>query len=85
MKCEIVLNQNKSTKHEKYLEKNKPIITEMKIGFFYFEEIKDNLTNIYLINNVDVKTTTGNSIINSKVLESPKNFIMCLRNGCIYD
>ena len=85
MKCEIVLNQNKSTKYEKYLEKNKPIIIEMKIGFFYFEEIKDNLTNIYLINNVDVKTTTGNSIINSKVLESPKNFIICLRNGCIYD
>ena len=58
MKCEIVLNQNKSTKHEKYLEKNKPIITEMKISFFYFEEIKDNLTNIYLINNADVKSTT---------------------------
>ena len=85
MKCEIVLNQNKSTKHEKYLEKNKPIITEMKIGFFYFEEIKDNLTNIYLINNADVKATTGISIINSKALESPKNFIICLRNGCIYD
>ena len=79
-KC--VLNHNKSTTHEKYPEKNKPIRAEMIIGGFYFEEIKDNLTNIYLINNADVKATTGISIINSKAPESPKNFIMCLRNGC---
>ena len=35
----------------------------MKIGFFYFEEKKNNLTNIYLINNADVKATTGISIM----------------------
>ena len=38
MKCEIVLNQNKSTKYEKYLEKNKTIIIEMKIGFFILKK-----------------------------------------------
>ena len=54
----------------------------MIIGGFYFEQIKDNLTNIYLINNTDVKATTGISIINSKAPESPKNFILYLRNEC---
>ena len=54
----------------------------MIIGGFYFEQIKDNLTNIYLINNTDVKATTRISIINSKAPESPKNFILYLRNGC---
>ena len=77
-----VLSHNKSTTHEKYPEKSKPIRAEMIIGGFYFEQIKDNLTNIYLINNADVKATTGISIINSKAPESPKNFILCLRNGC---
>ena len=77
-----VLSHNKSTTHEKYPEKSKPIRVEMIIGGFYFEQIKDNLTNIYLINNTDVKATIGISIINSKAPESSKNFILCLRNGC---
>ena len=76
------MGHNKSTTHEKYPEKNKTIRAEMIIGGFYFEEIKNNLTNVCLVNNADVKTTTGISIINSKAPESPKNFILNLRNGC---
>ena len=76
------MGHNKSTTHEKYPEKNKPIRAEMIIGGFYFEEIKNNLTNVCLVNNADVKATTGISIINSKAPESPKNFILNLRNGC---
>ena len=79
-KC--VLGHNKSTTHEKYPEKTNPIRAEMIIGGFYFEEIHENLTKVYLINNADVKITTGISIVNKKAPESPQNFIICLKNGC---
>jgi hypothetical protein len=77
-----VLSHNKSTTHEKYPEKSNPIRAEMIIGGFYLKEINDNLTKIYLINNADVKVTTGISLVNKKAPESPQNFIICLKNGC---
>ena len=79
-KC--LLGHNKSTTHEKYPEKSNPIRAEMIIGGFYFEEINENLTKVYLINNADVKATTGISLINKKAPESPQNFIIYLNNGC---
>ena len=76
------LGHNKSTTHEKYPEKSNPIRAEMIIGGFFFEEINENLTKVYLINNADVKMTTGVSLVNKKAPESPQNFIIYLNNGC---
>lgn len=58
-----MLVYNTSTTNSKYPPKEKPIRAEMIIGGMYLKEVSDNETLVYMINNFDLKITTGKSIV----------------------
>ena len=69
-----MLVYNKSTTHDKYPPKEKPIRADMIIGGMYLKEVSDNETLIYMINNFDLKITTGKSIVDKVAPEKATNF-----------
>ena len=69
------LSINRSTTNSKYPVKEKPIRAEMIIGGMYLKEINPNQTLIYLVNNFDLKMTTGKSIAEGKTPERAKDFV----------
>ena len=69
------LTIERSTTNSKYPVKEKPIRAEMIIGGMYLKEINPNQTLIYLVNNFDLKMTTGKSIAEGQAPERPKDFV----------
>ena len=69
-----MLVYNKSRTNEKYPPIEKPIRAEMIIGGMYLKEISDQETLIYMINNFDLKITTGKSIVDKVAPEKATNF-----------
>ena len=69
------LKVNKSTTNSKHPAQDKPIRADMIIGGMYLKEINPNQTLIYLINNFDLKITTGKDIVDSKAPERAKDFV----------
>ena len=65
----------RSTTNSKYPVKEKPIRAEMIIGGMYLKEMNPNQTLIYMINNFDLKMTTGKSIAESQAPERAKDFV----------
>lgn len=66
---------NKSTTNAKYPIKEKPIRAEMLIGGMYLKEVNPNQTLMYLINNFDLKITTGKDIVDSQAPSRGKDFV----------
>ena len=64
-----------STTHSKYPAKEKPIRADMIIGGLYLKELGPNETGIYLINNFDLKITTGKDIVDSAAPDRAKEFV----------
>ena len=64
-----------STTHPKYPPKEKPIRADMIIGGIYLKELSPNETAIYLINNFDLKITTGKDIVDSAAPDRAKDFV----------
>ena len=69
-----MLVYNKSIEDPKYPAKGNPIRAEMIIGGMYLKEISEKETSIILINNFDLKITTGKSIVDKVAPEKPKDF-----------
>ena len=69
------LNVYKSTTNPKYPEKKKPIRADMLIGGIYVKEVNPNQSLIYLINNFDLKITTGKDVVDSAAPDRAKNFV----------
>ena len=65
----------KSTTNSKYPIKDKPIRAEMIVAGIYLRENGPNETLIYLVNNFDLKITTGKDIVDSQAPERAKDFI----------
>ena len=65
----------RSTTHSKYPVKEKPIRAEMIIGGMYLKEVSPNQTLIYMINNFDLKMTTGKSIAESMAADKAKDYV----------
>ena len=64
-----------STTHPKYPPKEKPIRADMIIGGIYLKELSPNETAIYLINNFDLKVTTGKDIVEGAAPDRAKDFV----------
>ena len=65
----------RSTTNSKYPVKEKPIRAEMIIGGMYLKEVNPNQTLIYMINNFDLKMTTGKSIAESMAADKAKDYV----------
>jgi hypothetical protein len=65
----------KSTTHSKYPVKEKPIRADMILGGMYLKEKGPNESLIYLINNFDLKITTGKDIVDSAAPDRAKDFV----------
>ena len=74
------LKVNRSTTNSKYPVIEKPIRAEMIIGGMYLKEINPSQTLIYMVNNLDLKMTTGKSIAEGKAPERAKDFVKNLIN-----
>lgn len=66
------------TTHPKYPVKEDPIRAETLIGGLYLKEVSPQETLLYLINNSDIKITTGKDLINSKTPGIAKDFVINL-------
>lgn len=69
------LSLKRSTTNSKYPVKEKPIRGEMIIGGMYLKEISPQETLIYMINNFDLKITTGKDIVDSQAPKAGKEFL----------
>ena len=69
-----MLIYSKSTTNAKYPPKEKPIRADMIISGMYLKEISDKETLIYMINNFDLKITTGKSVVDKAAPEKATNF-----------
>ena len=78
----IVLSHNKSVKYYKFPEIPNSVRGEIFIGGFYLEQIKNNLTKVIYVNNLDIKITFGISLINKREIENQQIFIKNLIKGC---
>ena len=65
----------RSTTNSKYPLQDKPIRAEMIIGGMYLKEVGPNETLIYMINNFDLKMTTGKDLADSQAPERAKDYI----------
>ena len=65
----------RSTTNSKYPVKEKPIRAEMIIGGMYLKEAGPSQTLIYMINNFDLKMTTGKDLAESQAPERAKDYI----------
>ena len=65
----------RSTTNTKYPLQDKPIRAEMIIGGMYLKEVGPNETLIYMINNFDLKMTTGKDLADSQAPERAKDYI----------
>ena len=68
-----------STTHPKYPVKEKPIRAEMIIGGIYLKEVSPQETLLFLINNFDLKITTGKDIVDKAAPNSAKDFFSNLK------
>ena len=64
----------RSTTNSKYPVKEKPIRAEMIIGGMYLKEVSPQETLIYMINNFDLKITTGKDIVDKAAPSAAKDF-----------
>ena len=69
-----MLVYQKSTTNPKYPVQEKPIRAEMIIGGSYLKEISPSETLIYLINNFDLKITTGKDLVDKAAPNAAKEF-----------
>ena len=76
------LSLSKSIEHPNVPVNKKIIRAEMIMSGIYLSENKQGETNIYLINNVDLKVKTGSGIVNSRAKKSPKTFMENLIKYC---
>ena len=65
----------RSTNHSKYPVQDKPIRADMIIGGMYLKEVSSNETLAYMINNFDLKMTTGKDLAESQAPERAKDFV----------
>ena len=68
----------KSTTNSKYPVQEKPIRAEVILGGIYLKEISPQETSIIMINNLDLKMTTGKDLADKKAPESAKDFVLNL-------
>ena len=68
----------KSTTNSKYPVQEKPIRAEVILGGIYLKEVSPQETSIIMINNIDLKMTTGKDLADKKAPESAKDFILNL-------
>ena len=64
----------RSITHEKYPIKEKPIRAEIIIGGMYLKEVSEQETLIYLINNFDLKITTGKDFVDKAAPQAALNY-----------
>ena len=69
----------RSTTNPKYPEKEKPIRAEMIVGGIYLKEVSPQETLLFLINNFDLKITTGKDIVDKAAPNSAKDFFSNLK------
>ena len=65
----------KSTTNSKYPVQEKPIRAEVLIGGIYLKELSPQETSIIVINNLDLKMTTGKDLADKKAPESAKDYV----------
>ena len=68
-----------STTNPKYPVKEKPIRAEMIVGGIYLKEVSPQETLLFLINNFDLKITTGKDIVDKAAPNSAKDFFSNLK------
>ena len=68
----------KSTTNSKYPVQEKPIRAEVLLGGIYLKEISPQETSIIVINNLDLKMTTGKDLADKKAPESAKDYVLNL-------
>jgi len=70
-----MLVYQRSTTHDKYPVKEKPVRAEILIGGMYLNEVSDQETLIIVINNFDLKITTGKDFVDKAAPMAAKEFI----------
>ena len=75
-----MLIYQRSTTNSKYPVKKEPIRAEMIIGGMYLKEVSPKETLIYMINNFDLKITTGKNLVDFAAPAAAKNFFPNLIN-----
>ena len=63
----------RSTTNSKYPVKEKPIRAEMIIGGMYLKEVSPQETLVYMVNNFDLKITTGKNIVDKAAPSAAKD------------
>ena len=69
-----MLVYQRSITNSKYPVQEKPIRAEMIIGGIYLKEISPSETLIYLVNNFDLKITTGKDIVDKAAPSKAKEY-----------
>ena len=73
---------SKSVEHSSKPPQKNEIRAEMILTGIYLREDKIGECLIYMINNIDLKVTTGIDLVNKKAKKSPKEFIENLTKFC---
>ena len=73
---------SKSIEHQSHPPQKKIIRGEMILSGIYLKENKIGQTDIYLVNNVDLKIKTGADLVNKIAKKKPKEFIENLTKFC---
>ena len=76
------LSVSKSVEHPKGPVNKKVIRADMILNGMYLIDNGQGETNIFLVNSVDLKVTTGISFARSKAKKSPKEFVENLTKYC---